>query len=98
LFGRGPLRPVIDAIAAGIPAVAPRLATTEELFQDSRVALVDETNPLALAHALLAWDTNPTPFQREATAIAPAFHAKHDPTVLLARWERLLATVAARRG
>ncbi len=98
LFGRGPLRPVIDAVAAGIPVVAPRLAITEEIFRDTRVPLVDEANPLAPAHALLAWEALPASFQREAIAIAPVFRARHDPTVLLARWERLLETVAARRG
>jgi len=98
LFGRGPLRPVIDAVAAGIPTVAPRLAITEELFSDSRVPLVDEANPLALAHAVLAWESLPAASQRESAAIAPAFRAKHDPAVLLARWEHLLESVAASRG
>lgn len=98
LFGRGPLRPVIDAAAAGIPVVAPRLAHTEEIFRDTRVTLVDESNPLALAHALLAWEALSASVQREAAALAPAFRARHDPAMLLARWERLLASVASRRG
>jgi hypothetical protein len=98
LFGRGPLRPVIDAAAAGLPVVAPRLAITEELFHGTRVPLVDEANPLALAHALLAWEAIPASFQREAAALAPAFRAVHDPARLLPQWERLLATVASRRG
>ncbi len=97
LFDRGPLRPVIDAAAAGIPVVAPRLALTEEIFQDTKVQLVDEANPLALAHALLAWEAQPASFQREATAIAPDFRARHDPARLLPQWERLLTTVAAGR-
>ena len=95
LFGRGPLRPVIDAAAAGIPVVAPRLSITEEIFWNTRVPLVDEANPLALAHALLAWEALPVPAQREATALAPLFRARHDPARLLPEWERLLATVAA---
>jgi len=98
LFGRGPLRPVIDAAAIGIPVVAPRLAITQEIFQGSRVPLVDEANPLALAHALLAWEALPASAQREASALAPLFRARHDPVSLLARWERLLETVASRRG
>ena len=98
LFGRGPLRPVIDAAAAGIPVVAPRLALTAEIFRGTPVPLVDEANPLALAHALLAWETLPAAAQREASAFAPAFRARHDPARLLPQWERLLATVAARRG
>ena len=98
LFGRGPLRPVIDAAAAGIPVVAPRLAITEEIFRGTRVQLVDGANPLALAHALLAWEALPASFQREASALAPSFRVRHDPAILLARWERLLETVAAQRG
>ncbi len=98
LFGRGPLRPVIDAASAGIPVVAPRLAITEEIFRDTRVPLVDEANPLALAHALLAWEALPSSAQREASALAPLFRARHNPVRLLARWERLLETVASRRG
>src|SRR6478736_2856423 len=54
LFGRGPLRPVIDAVAAGIPAVAPDGALTRELLAGTRVPCVDVANPLAAAHALLA--------------------------------------------
>ena len=98
LFGRGPLRTVIDAAAAGLPVVAPKLALTAEIFHGSRVPLVDEANPLALAHALLAWEALPAAAQREASALAPSFRARHDPARLLAQWERLLETVAARRG
>jgi hypothetical protein len=98
LFARGPLRPMIDAAAAGIPVVAPRLPLTEELFHDTRVPLVDDANPLALSHALLAWDALPVSYQREAAALAPLFQARHDPADLLPRWERLLATVASMRG
>jgi hypothetical protein len=95
LFARGPLRPTIDAAAAGIPLVAPRSPLTEELFRDSRVALVDESNPTALAHALLAWEALPASFQREADALAPLFRARHDPAHLLPRWELLLTGTAA---
>jgi hypothetical protein len=98
LFARGPLRPLIDAAAAGIPVVAPRLTLPEEIFRGTRVPLVDEANPLALAHALLAYDARPASFQREAAALAPSFRARHDPARLLARWEQLLSTVAAMRG
>jgi hypothetical protein len=98
LFGRGPVRPVIDAAAAGIPVVAPRLALTEEIFRGSRVQLVDEANPLALAHALIAWEALPAAQCRAAAALAPVFRARHDPARLLPQWERLLATVAAAHG
>ncbi len=98
LFGRGPLRPAIDAAAAGIPVVAPRLALTEEIFRGTRVPLVDEANPLALAHALLAWEADPSSAQREATALAPSFRARYDPARLLPEWEHLLASLVARGG
>ncbi|HKB57526.1 MAG TPA: glycosyltransferase [Lacunisphaera sp.] len=96
LFARGPLRPVIDAAAAGIPVVAPRFALTEEIFQGTRIQLVDEANPLALAHALLAWEALPASFQRDAPALP--FRARHDPARLLPQWERLLETVARGHG
>ncbi|HWA26783.1 MAG TPA: hypothetical protein VG734_14085 [Lacunisphaera sp.] len=98
LFGRGPLRAVIDAAAAGIPLLAPRRAITEEIFAGMGVPLADEANPLAFAHALLAYEALPESFQREAAALAPPFRARHDPSRLLRDWERLLATVAAGRG
>jgi hypothetical protein len=95
LFGRGPLRPVIDAVAAGIPAVAPDSGLTRELFAGTRVPCVDAANPLAAAHALLAWESLPATLQREAAAIAPDFRAAHDPAHLLPQWERLLETSIA---
>jgi hypothetical protein len=98
LFGRGLLRPVIDAAAAGRPVAAPRVSLTEEIFLGTRVPLVDEANPLALAHELLAWSALPDGRQREAAALAPAFRTRHDPARLLPQWERLLATTAADRG
>lgn len=98
LFGRGPYRPLIDATVTGIPVVAPRLAITEEIFRDTRVMLVDDANPSAPTHALLAWEALPDSFQREAAALAPIFRARHDPARLLPQWENLLASVAATRG
>lgn len=98
LFGRGPLRPVIDAVAAGLPTLAPRLPLTEELFAGTHLPLVDPAHPLALAHALLAWESAPAAYAREAAAVAPAFRAAHDPTRLLPQWEQLLETAIASQG
>ncbi|MEN9402812.1 MAG: hypothetical protein RL091_1515, partial [Verrucomicrobiota bacterium] len=98
LFGRGPLRPLLDAAAAGIPVVAPRLPVTEEIFREARARLVDEANPVALAHDLLAYHALPASAQRAAAALAPLIRERHDPARLLPQWERLLATVAADRG
>ena len=93
LFGRGPLRPVIDAVAAGIPVVAPRCALTVEILAGTGVTLVDPADPVVLAHALLDWEALSVSNPCEATAIAPEFRASHDPALLLPRWERLLETV-----
>ncbi len=98
LFARGPLRPLMDAAAAGIPVVTARSHLTEELFRDLNFALVDEANPLALAHALLAYEALPGSFQREAAAFAPLFRARHNPAELLPRWEELLSRVVASRS
>jgi len=98
LFARGPLRPVIDAAAAGIPVVAPRCPVTEEIFARTHVTFVDPAHPLALAHALLAADALPDSYRREASAIASDFQAAHDPALLLPRWERLLETMVSQPG
>jgi hypothetical protein len=95
LFGRGPLRPVLDAIAAGISTVVPATATTTEYFRDTGLPFVGVDNPLALAHALLAADATPDFLRREAAAARETIRARHDPAVLLARWEALLASAIA---
>ena len=98
LFGRGPLRPLLDAAASGIPLVAPRSPTTQEFFAGTRLPLVDENNPLALAQVLLAYDARPDLFQRESAVTMALIRARYAPQKLLSRWEALLATVAATRG
>lgn len=95
LFARGPIRPLLDAAAAGIPAIAPRRPTTLEIFADLRLPMVDEDNPPALAHALLALAGQPEIWRREALAAAEIIRSRHAPAALLPRWERLLASVAA---
>ena len=98
LFGRGPLRPVLDAACASIPLAAPRTPTTAEWFADTRLPLVAEDNPLALAHALLAFDAAPDLHRRESLAAADLIRARHSPQTLLPRWAALLASIAAARG
>jgi len=95
LFGRGPLRPLLDAAAAGIPVVAPDLPVTREILGAWRVPFVGEDNPLALAHAVIAADSIATP--HELAARAAGLRAAHAPAELLPRWEALLASVAATR-
>lgn len=98
LFGRGPLRPVLDAAAAGLPLMAPRTPTTAEWFTDLRLPLAAEDNPLAFAHMLLAWEALPASFQRESALVAPIIRERHDPSRLLPQWENLLASTTATRG
>lgn len=98
LFDRGPLRPVLDAAAAGIPLVAPRVPTTSEYLAGTGLALVDENNPLALAHALLAFEAEPRGWRREAAAVRGEMRARHAPERWLPRWAALLDTTAASRG
>lgn len=95
LFARGPIRPLLDAAAAGIPAIAPRRPTTLEIFADLRLPMVDEDNPSALAHALLARASQPNLWRREALAAAEIIRSRHAPSTLLPGWERLLASVTA---
>lgn len=94
LFGRGPLRPLLDAAAAGVPIVAPDLPATREIFGAWRVPFVREDNPLALAHAVIAAGEAAAP-DRNLAALAATIRAAHAPADLLPRWEALLATVAA---
>ncbi len=98
LFGRGPLRPVLDAAAAGLPLAAPRTPTVEEWFAGTRLPLVGTDNPLALAHTLLAHDAVPDLLRRESLAAAEIIRQRHAPATLLPRWAELLMTVAATRG
>lgn len=58
-------------------------ALSAEIFAEARCPLIDESNPLATAHAVLAWAALPPSFQREAAAMAPAFRARHDPARLI---------------
>jgi len=97
LFGRGPLRPLLDAAAAGVPFVAPDLPTTREIFGAWRVPFVSEDNPLALAHAVVAAGET-TSSSRDRAALAAAIRTAHAPADLLPRWEALLATVVATRA
>ena len=98
LFGRGPLRPLLDAAACGVSVVASRLPTTGEFLGGTGLPLVDDDNPLALAHALLACDAQPDSLRRETDAAQALVLSRHSPQILLVRWETLLATVAAERG
>lgn len=98
LFGRGPLRPLLDAAACGIPLAAPCSPTTREFFTELRLPLVEEDNPLALVQVLQAYDARPELFLRASSAACERIRARHSPQQLLPRWACLLATIAATRG
>jgi hypothetical protein len=96
LFGRSPLRPLLDAAAAGVPLVAADTPTTREILGPWRVPFVTEDNPLALAHAVIAASETAAP-SPELAARAAGIRAAHAPAELLPRWEALLASVVATR-
>lgn len=98
LFGRGPLRPVLDAAAKGIPFAAPDTPVAREYFADSRLPLIDETNPLAPLTALLQHDHAPALLSREAEFARDHVRANHAPDHGLQQWTELLCSVAAARG
>lgn len=98
LFDRGPLRPLLDAAALGLPVVAPDTPTTRELFATVRAGLVAADNPLALAHRLLELEADRELFAAERAFIADHIRANHAPTPAMRRWGEQLAGVAARRG
>lgn len=95
LFARGPLRPLLDAAASGIPVIAARRPTTREIFHDLRLPMVAEDNSPALAHALIAHARQPDLLQRESLAAAAIIRSRHSPAELMPRWENQLANVAA---
>jgi hypothetical protein len=98
LFGRGPLRPALDALAAGLPARPVSRPTTEEIFAGTGLPLVAEGNPLALAHTLLAYDADPEHLAAPTARAGGRLHEAHHPRALLPRWAALLDHVAATRG
>ena len=95
LFGRGPLRPILDALAANIPTIATRTRTTAEYLTNSRLPMVTASNPLALAHHLIAMNREPDYLQTETEFTGAFIRAHHAPDRLLTQWEKLLSSVAA---
>lgn len=98
LFARGPIRPLLDGLASNIPTIAARLPILEEYLTGSKLPLIDESNPLALAHQLIAFDRHPEALRREAAITGDAIREGHAPARLLNKWEQLLSSVAASRG
>lgn len=97
-FGRGPFRPVLDALAAGIPTVLVDHPLAEEFFGDLRLGKIREDNPMAAAHALLSYESLPDSIVRPSVRASHRARAAHDPSALLPQWVELLCSVAADRG
>lgn len=57
--------------------------------------MVTESNPLALAHHLIACDRQPDYLKRETEITGTTIREHHSPDRLLAQWEKLLASVTA---
>lgn len=98
LCGRGPLRPLLDAAAMGIPFAAPATPTTREIFSACHLPWLDNANPMAAAFILSAIDRNPALFERETAYAREQVRTHHSPADLMSRWRSLLSTVAAHRG
>ena len=95
LFGRGPIRPILDALASNIPTIAVQTPTTEEYLESSRLPMVAESNPLDLAHHLIAMDRQPEYLQSETKNTGASIREHHAPDRLLPQWEKMLSSVAA---
>jgi len=98
LFDRGPLRPLLDAAAKGIPFAAPDTPITREYFHDCRLPMIDEANPLAPLHFFLQYDRDPSLFAKEAEFAREYIRERHAPEHWLPRWSALLDSAAAARG
>ena len=96
LFGRGPLRPILDALASNIPTIAVQTPTTKEYLAGSRLPMIEGSNPLALAHHLIVKGRDPDYLKRETEITGAYIRKHHAPDCLLTQWETLLASVAAR--
>ena len=94
----GGIRDLLDAAANGIPIVTPRTPLIAEFFNAAEISFVADNNPMALAHAVIAYETNPTAFTERAHRAQQRIRADYAPTSGLARWQTLLETVAATRG
>lgn len=92
-----PIRALLTAAASDVPLIttpAPQLETT---FAHGELVYFAPNNPLALAHAMLDLQANPTAALRRADAARRAVRAAHDPAQQLPRWRAALeAAVAAR--
>ncbi len=98
LFDRGPIRPILDALASNLPSVPACSPIIDEYLSDSRLPTVDESNPLALAHHLIAFDHDPAALRRETECTGAAIRESHAPARLLHQWVGFLSSVVASHG
>ncbi len=81
-----PVRTLLTAAASGVPIIttpAPQLAAT---FAHGEMIFFAPDNPLALAHAVLDLQANPSAALRRADAARRVVRAAHDPAKQLPRW------------
>lgn len=98
LFDRGPLRPLLDAAALGLPLAPPDTPTARELFAPARLPFAAPHNPLALAHRLLELDAAHDILAAERAFLSGHIRENHAPGPAMQRWAEQLAAVAAQRG
>ncbi len=98
LFGRSPLRPLLDALALNLPAIATQSPLTREYLRDSRIPTCSPSNPMALAHHLIAWDHTPDRLRAESEYTGELIRTHHSPEKLLPRWESMLDSISNRQG
>ncbi len=92
------LRPLLDAVACGVPIVTTRTPLIAEFIPPGDAGFVAPGNPLACAHAVLAHAADAGPFLRRAAAAQEHARAVLAPDGAMTRWQQLLeSTVAAAR-
>lgn len=98
LFGRSPLRPILDAMAANIPTITAQTSLIDEYLADSRLPKTSEFNPLVLAHHLIAFDNRRDYLRDETEYTGAHIRKQHAPDPLLNKWESMLSSVSTRHG
>ena len=96
-YSGAPLRAMLDAAAMGIPLITTSTAAVRAFFPPAEACYLSPNNPLAVAHALLDLEANPTAAARRAEALRRRILTDHAPVPLLARWKELLDRTATTR-
>lgn len=95
-FQHHPHRALLGAALAGVPVITTPDAVLAATFRAGELDFVPPNQPLALAHALLAFVRLPAAAGRRAAAAQRLAAAHHAPAALLPRWRRVLEAAARR--